>query len=98
MKYVILRSFLKKFDSYGRAEQGFIVECVERVKEYLETNQAPYGLRIKKLSPKIFEGRINIHLRIMYFRDNGTVKFFCLGNHDDVHRCLKSFKKSPANK
>lgn len=92
MKYIVLRSFTKKFDSYERQEQEIISYTLEEIKDYLETNQASYGLRIKKLSQKIYEGRINIHLRIAYFREKNVVKFFCLGNHDDIKRGLRSFR------
>ena len=67
-----------------------IVLTVEKVKNYLETNAAPYGLRIKKLSPKIYEARINIHLRVACFREKDSVKFFCLGSHHDISHCLKT--------
>ncbi|MBN1522777.1 MAG: hypothetical protein JW928_09630 [Candidatus Aureabacteria bacterium] len=93
MKYVLLRSFVKKFDSYKAPEQESIISTVEYIKTYLEKNQAPYGLRIKKLSSKVFEARINIHLRIAFFREKDVVKFFCLGNHEDIKRCLKRLKQ-----
>ncbi len=93
MKYIVLHSFEKKFDSYSRQEQEIITSTIEKIKDYLETNQASYGLRIKKLSPKIYEGRINIHLRIAYFREKDVVKFFCLGNHDDIRFCLKTLRQ-----
>ena len=89
MNYVVLRSFLKKFDDYGQADQEKITETLEKIRNYLETNNAGLGLRIKKLSSKIYEARINIHLRIAYFQEDKTVKFFCLGNHDDIAKCLK---------
>jgi hypothetical protein len=87
--YFLLRSFVQKFDHYRKPEQELITRAVQAIKDYLETDKAPYGLRIKKLSPKIYEGRVTIHLRIAYFRDKDVVKFFCLGNHDDIKRCLK---------
>ena len=93
MRYVILRSFIKKFDSYPAKERKIIIGEVEKIKNFLETNKAPYGLRIKRLSKKIYEGRINIHLRIAYFRDNDVAKFFCLGDHDDIKHCLKTLKQ-----
>jgi len=92
MNYIVLRSFIKKFDSYHKQEQEVINRAIEDIKQYLETSQASHGLRIKKLSEKIYEGRINIHLRIAFFRDKNMVKLFCLGSHDDIRRCLKSFK------
>ena len=55
----------------------------------METNNAPYGLRIKKLSKKKYEGRINIHLRIAYFHENNLVKFFCLGITTILNVALK---------
>lgn len=93
MKYFALRSFTKKFDSYPKHEQELVVLTIEKIKDYMETNQAPYGLRVKKLSAHLYEVRINIHLRIAYFRENDVVKLFCLGNHDDISRCLKSIKR-----
>ncbi|MCK4851716.1 MAG: hypothetical protein KAS86_01260 [Candidatus Omnitrophica bacterium] len=89
MKYIVFRSFIRKFDSYQRKEQELVLAALEKIKEYMETSRAPYGLRIKKLSRKIYEGRINIHLRIAYFRERDMVKFFCLGGHDDIKHCLK---------
>lgn len=92
MNYILLRSFVKKFDSFLAGEQKAITETISEIKKYIETSRAPYGLRIKKLSSKLYEARINIHLRIVFFRDKDVVKFFCLGNHEDIQRCLKSFR------
>ena len=93
MNYSILRSFGKKFDSYIKEDQEKITKTLEDILTYLEINKAPHGLRIKKLSSKIYEARIDIHLRIAYFREKDIVKFFCLGNHDDIKFCLKILKK-----
>ena len=92
MKYIVFRSFIEKFDAYQKQEQEAITATLDKVREYIDTNQAPYGLRIKRLSNRIYEARINIHLRIAYFRDRDIVKFFCLGNHDDIKRCLKNLR------
>ncbi|MBU1134449.1 MAG: hypothetical protein KJ569_06015 [Candidatus Omnitrophica bacterium] len=93
MNYTLLRAFVKKFNSYHAIEQKTIVDAIDDIKKYLEINQASYGLRIKKLSSKIYEARINLHLRIAFFRDKDIIKFFCLGNHSDIQQCLKSFRK-----
>jgi len=92
VKYIVFRSFVEKFDAYQKQEQEAITATLDKVREYIDTGQAPYGLRIKRLSNRIYEARINIHLRIAYFRDRDIVKFFCLGNHDDIKRCLKNFR------
>ena len=89
MKYISLPHFERAFDRYHKAEQEIIHNTLEAIKTFLETSTAPYGLRIKRLYPKIYEARITIHLRIAFFRDKDIVKFFCLGNHNDIARCLK---------
>ena len=89
MKYVSLPHFERKFDTYLPAEQEIIHDTLKAIQSYLESDTASYGLRVKRLCPKIYEARINIHLRIAYFRDKDIIKFFCLGNHDDIARCLK---------
>jgi hypothetical protein len=93
VNYSLLRGFISKFDTYCASEQKVIIQTIDEIKQYLTSKQAPYGLRVKKLSSKIYEARINIHLRIVFFRDKDAVKFFCLGNHDDIQRSLKSFRK-----
>lgn len=65
MKYVVLRSFVDKFDAYQKEEQEIITVALDKIKGYIETNQAPYGLRIKRLSQRIYEARINIHHKKM---------------------------------
>lgn len=92
MNYSVFRSFIEKFDTYQKEEQEVIAIALDKIKGYIETNQAPYGLRIKRLSHRIYEGRVNIHIRIAYFKDKDVVKFFCFGNHDDIKRCLRNLR------
>lgn len=92
MKYILLNAFVKQYDKYEKEKQEMIVSSIERIKEYIETNTAPYGLRIKKLSQRIYEARVSIDIRILFYREDAIVKYFCLGNHNDVVRCLKSFR------
>ncbi len=89
MKYSTLPHFTRKFDDYPKADQEIILETLKGIKEYLETSKASYGLRIKRLCKNIYEGRIDIHHRIAFYRKRDIVKFFCLGNHEDISRCLK---------
>lgn len=92
MRYIFLTSFLRRFKAYQKPEQEIINETIESLKTYLETNRASYGLRIKRLSHRIFEARIDIKLRIAFFRQKDELIFFCLGNHDDIARCLKHLR------
>ncbi len=92
MKYTFLARFIKKFKSYQMPEQETINSTIDAAKTYLETGRASYGLRIKKLSSKIYEARIDIRLRLAYFKEKDETIFFCLGNHDDIARCLKHLR------
>ncbi len=93
MKIIYLRSFVKTFQSYSKAEQSTIYKTIEDILKYIETGQASYGLRIKKLHKRIYEARINISLRLAYFKAENTIKFFCLGNHDDIKYCLEKLRQ-----
>jgi len=92
MNYSVLPHFVRVFDRYSQSEQLTINEALEGIKSYLENGRAPYRLRIKRLSAMIYEARISIRLRITFYRDKDTVKFFCLGNHEDISRCLKRLR------
>jgi hypothetical protein len=53
MKYILLPSFVKKIDSYGRKEQESILLTMGKIEKYLETKSTFYGLRVKKFSKRI---------------------------------------------
>lgn len=95
MNYIVLSHFVRKFDDYSKPEQEIINNTLEAIKTYYATSNAPYGLRIKRLYPNIYEARIDVHFRIAFYRQRDTVKFFCLGNHEDIARCLKRLKSIP---
>lgn len=92
MKYISVSYFERQFDKYTGLEQEAIIDTIESIKIYLETGKASYGLRIKRLSPRIYEARISIKLRIAFFKEHDVVKFFCVGTHIDIARCLKHLK------
>ncbi len=89
MKYISLPHFERKFEDCSKEDQQLIYETIVAIKAYLESSTASYGLRVKRLYAKIYEARMDIRLRIAFFRDKDVVKFFCLGNHEDIARCLK---------
>lgn len=93
MRVIYTRSFVKAFESYSRPEQEMIYRTAEETLRYVKTGQASYGLRIKRLHKRIYESRINISFRLAYFREKDLIKFFCLGNHDDIRRCLRSLSQ-----
>jgi len=89
MRVVYTRHFVRMFEGCGKTEQQMIYNAVEETLKYITSGQAAHGLRIKKLHKRIYEARVTIALRLAYFKENDTIKFFCVGNHDDIARSLK---------
>lgn len=85
--------FVKAYKRYGPETRECIDGGLEDIHKYLETGKASYGLRIKSLGKRIYEARVNIHIRIAYHKGKEMVNFFCLGNHNDMQICLKNLKQ-----
>ncbi len=92
LTYRLTAAFQRQYDKYPSATQMLIEETLTQIREYLQTSQAPFGLRIKHLGRNLYEARINIRLRIVFFRGENIVKFICAGDHEDVILCLKHLK------
>lgn len=83
-------AFLRDYKKLPADLQEKVEHTLLQIQRYFETGTALYGLRIKSLSPKIFEGRADIHTRIVFFKGKEIIKFICVGNHQDVERALKN--------
>ena len=92
MKVVYTPSFLKSFRRYNKAEKIKIRQTLQNLFKYVETQEASFGLRVKKLIDNIYEVRISIRLRIAYYKNQDVIRLFCLGNHNDIKRALKTFR------
>lgn len=85
-------AFLRQYENYASQVQEQIEQTLFQIRDYVERGQAPYGLRIKSLGRNLYEARMDIHLRIVFFKGKETIKFICVGNHEDVRLCLKNIK------
>jgi hypothetical protein len=47
------------------------------------------GISIRQLRKNIFECRAGLKLRLLFRESAGTLEFFFVGNHDEVHRLLQ---------
>ena len=92
MRLFYKRSFLKTFEEKDSFTQKLIVEAHRQIKDYLAAGQAPYGLRIKKISAKSFEARVNDKIRIVWSKKGDDVSFVLIGNHEEVQNYLKNFE------
>lgn len=85
-------AFLRQYENYAPQVQERIEQTLFQIRDYVEQGQAPYGLRIKSLGRNLYEARIDIRLRIVFFKGKEIIKFICVGNHEDVHICLRNLK------
>lgn len=90
LRYTFKSAFQKAFDKLPSEKQQLSLKAVEALGHYFKTQEAPYGLRIKKLHERTFEARISADLRLVWVQTKDEVIFALLGNHEDVRRFLKN--------
>jgi hypothetical protein len=90
MKFIYKKEFLEKFVSHPLLLQKLILEVDQEIKAYLKTQNASYGLRIKKIGPKTYEARVTDKIRIVWVKDSDYIYFVLLGSHDEVRRFIKN--------
>lgn len=92
--FVFKSAFQKTFERLPRTKQILTTKALEALKQYFETGEASYGLRVKKLYEnalgKTFEVRISLDLRLVWVETKESAIFCLLGNHDEVRRFLKN--------
>ena len=93
MKFLYKKSYLKTFDKADSRLQKLILQTDKEIKDYLETGKAVYGLRIKKIGKRSFEGRVSDKVRIVWVKEKDLASFVIAGNHEEVQRYLKSFER-----
>lgn len=91
MRFVYKKSYLKAFDKAQASLQRLILKTDKEIKDYLETGESSYGLRVKKIGPRSYEGRVSDKVRIVWVRDQGLISFAMVGNHEEVQSYLKHF-------
>ncbi|MBI4432199.1 MAG: hypothetical protein HY592_01795 [Candidatus Omnitrophica bacterium] len=92
MKFVYRPAYLKAFDAADTALQKQIIQTDKEIKNYLETGQARYGLRIKKIGRLSFEGRVSDKIRIVWVKEKGLISFAMVGDHRQVQNYLRNFQ------
>ena len=85
-------AILRQYENYAPQVQERIEQTLFQIRDYVEQGQAPYGLRIKSLGRNLYEARIDIRLRIVFFKGKEIIKFICVGNHEDVRICFRNLK------
>lgn len=96
MRFWYKRTFEKACRSHSAETQRLIAITVFQVRNWYETQQAPVGLRIKKLyegpGGKVFEARVSLDLRLLWVEQADTVWFCMVGSHDAVRRTIRALR------
>ena len=90
MRFVYKRSFLKTLDEADAFLKRLILQTDKDIKDYLETGKASYGLRVKRIGKRSFEGRVSDKVRIVWVREKDLVSFVLVGNHQEVRSYLRN--------
>ena len=93
MKFLYKKGYLKTLDKADPILKRLILKTDKEIKDYLETGKAPYGLRIKKIGKRSFEGRVSDKVRIIWAANEDLISFVMVGNHEEVQRYLRSFER-----
>jgi hypothetical protein len=89
MKFIYKQEFLKTFDKCAKQLQEKILDSIQHVTTFYETQKAAFGLRIKKIGPNTFEARVSDKIRIVWIKDSFNIYFSLIGNHNEVRRFIK---------
>ncbi|MDO8644735.1 MAG: hypothetical protein Q7S00_07230 [bacterium] len=90
MRFVYKRSFLKALDEADAFLKRLILQTDKDIKDYLETGKASYGLRVKRIGKRSFEGRVSDKVRIVWVKEKDLVSFVLVGNHQEVQSYLRN--------
>lgn len=93
MRFLYKKSYLKVLDKANPLLKKLILQTDKEIKDYIETGKATYGLRIKKIGSRSFEGRVSDKIRIVWVKEDDLVSFMMMGNHEEVQRYLRSFER-----
>jgi len=95
-KFLYKKAFLRAFDRCKESEEKLIITADKEIRHYYLEQNAPFGLRIKKLfenkEGKTFEARVSDKIRLLYAESEEVIAFAFLGNHDEVKRFIKKFR------
>lgn len=90
MRYRVSARFdrsLKRLDPVRKAR---VKDALDRLVAAFEMGQVVSGLGLKQLRPGLWELRAGLADRVLFLRSGGMVEFLVAGNHEEIHRVLRS--------
>jgi len=89
MNFSFDSSFRKSFKRYDISQKIEIKRKLDIFIRAFETEKIPYGFGLKCLKKNLWEIRINLPQRTLFWKFHKEIIFTFVGNHDEVIRFLK---------
>ena len=94
MKIVLEEPFLRRCRSASAEESSAVLDILANLRTALSNPRQHTGLGIRKLHPSdLWEVRIGLKLRALFFRNKDSAFFVFLGTHDGVQAFLRHYKR-----
>jgi len=94
MKIVLEEEFLRRCRNASAEESSTVLEIVANLRAALSNPQQRTGMGIRKLHPfELWEVRVGLKLRALFFHKSDTAVFVYLGSHDEVQALLRHYKR-----
>jgi hypothetical protein len=94
MKIVLEDGFLRRCRSASAEERSAVLDICANLRATLANAQQHTGLGLRKLNPfELWEVRVGLKLRALFFHRNNSAVFVFLGTHDEVQAFLRHYKR-----
>lgn len=94
MKIVLEEPFLRRCRSASAVESAAVLDVLANLRTALSNPRHHTGLGIRRLHPfELWEVRVGLKLRALFFHKDDSAVFVCLGTHDEVQAFLRHYKR-----
>jgi mRNA-degrading endonuclease RelE of RelBE toxin-antitoxin system len=89
----VSKHFQKQLKNLSPNEQKKTASVLKKFLHSLKEGVFPQGFGFKKINGDKYEIRVDIQLRIAIQKDGDTLVCHVIGNHEDIKRYLKNYRK-----
>ena len=93
-KLAVSGHFQKQLRKLHSRDREKVASVLKQFLEHLGRGRLPAGFGLKKINGDKYEIRVDLRTRIVMKLDNDTFVCHLVGNHEDVRRYLRDYRKS----
>ena len=82
--------FLSGLKNLSNADLGRAEEALRLLPECFSQPHLHAGISIRRLRGNVFECRAGLKIRLLFRAQGPALEFFCVGDHDEVRRLIRS--------